>query len=106
MLTPCVFPMMPVTVSYFTNYPSRSRGEAIKAAGLYGLGIMFTFVALGMFLPIVFGASGFNKLASNPWVNLLITAIFLSFALSLPGVFCLHTPTGLMNRLNRAPTGK
>jgi thiol:disulfide interchange protein len=106
LLTSCVFPMMPITVSYFMNHPSRSRGDSIKAAGLYGRGIMFTFVALGVFLAIVFGASGINKLASNPWVNHLITAIFLSFALSLPGVFFLHMPTGLMNRLNRATTGK
>ena len=106
LLTPCVFPMVPITVSYFTNHSSRTRGDAVKVAGLYGLGIMFTFVALGMSLAIVFGASGINKLASNPWVNLIITAVFLSFALSLLGVFFLQVPTGLMNRLNRSATGK
>lgn len=52
LLTPCVFPMVPITVSYFTNHSSRTRGDAIKAAGLYALGIMFTFVALGMSLAI------------------------------------------------------
>jgi thiol:disulfide interchange protein DsbD len=98
--------MVPITVSYFTNHSSRTRGDAIKAAGLYALGIMFTFVALGMSLAIIFGASGINKLASNPWVNLLITAIFLSFALSLLGVFFLQVPTGFRNRLNRAATEK
>ena len=106
LLTPCVFPMVPITVSYFTNHSSRTRSDAVKAAGLYGLGIMFTFVALGMSLAIVFGASGINKLASNPWVNLIITTVFLSFALSLLGVFFLQVPTGLMNRLNRSATGK
>lgn len=102
LLTPCVFPMVPITVSFFANHSSRTRGGALKMAALYGLGIMFTFVALGMSLAVIFGASGINKLASNPWVNLLITAIFLGFALSLLGVFFLQLPTGLMNRLNNA----
>ena len=102
LLTPCVFPMVPITVSFFANHSSRTRGGAIRMAALYGLGIMFTFVALGMSLAIIFGAAGINKLASNPWVNLLITAIFLGFALSLLGVFFVQAPTGLMNRLNKA----
>jgi thiol:disulfide interchange protein len=102
LLTPCVFPMVPITVSFFANHSSRTRGGALKMAALYGLGIMFTFVALGMSLAIIFGAAGINKLASNPWVNLLITAIFLGFALSLLGVFFMQLPTGLMNRLNKA----
>ena len=102
LLTPCVFPMVPITVSFFANHSSRTRAGAIRMAALYGLGIMFTFVALGMSLAIIFGAAGINKLASNPWVNLLITAIFLGFALSLLGVFFVQAPTGLMNRLNKA----
>lgn len=102
LLTPCVFPMIPITVSFFTKNSSRTRRGALRLAAIYGLGIMLTFVALGMSLAIIFGASGVNKLASNPWVNLLITAIFLGFALSLLGVFFLQLPTGLMNRLNRA----
>lgn len=106
LLTPCVFPMVPITVSFFTNHSSRTRGGAIRVAALYGLGIMFTFVALGMSLAILFGASGINKLAANPWVNLLITAIFLGFALSLLGVFFLQLPTGLLNKLNRTTNEK
>jgi len=106
LLTPCVFPMVPITVSFFANHSSRTRGGALKMAALYGLGIMFTFVALGMSLAVVFGASGINKLASNPWVNLMITAIFLGFALSLLGVYFMQLPTGLMNRLNNAASEK
>ncbi len=106
LLTPCVFPMVPITVSFFANHSSRTRAGALKMAALYGLGIIFTFVALGMSLAIIFGAAGINKLAANPWVNLLITAIFLGFALSLLGVFFMQLPTGLMNRLNNAATEK
>jgi thiol:disulfide interchange protein len=106
LLTPCVFPMVPITVSFFANHSSRTRAGALKMAALYGLGIIFTFVALGMSLAVIFGAAGINKLASNPWVNLLITFIFLGFALSLLGVFFMQLPTGLMNRLNNAATEK
>lgn len=106
LLTPCVFPMIPITVSFFTKNSSRTRRGAVKLAIMYGLGIMLTFVALGMSLAIIFGASGVNKLASNPWVNLLITGIFLGFALSLLGVFFLQLPTGLLNRLNRATSNE
>ena len=101
LLTPCVFPMIPITVSYFANHASKGRPDAIKKAALYGVGIMLTFVGLGMTLALVFGAAGINKLASNPWVNLLISAIFLGFALSLLGVFFIQVPWRLMNRLNR-----
>ena len=101
LLTPCVFPMVPITVSYFANHSSTSRAGALRKAALYGLGIMLTFIGLGMSLALIFGAAGINKLAANPWVNLSITAIFLGFALSLLGVFFLQVPSGLMNRLYR-----
>jgi len=76
LLTPCVFPMIPITVSYFANHSSVTRVGAIRKAAMYGLGIMLTFVVLGMSLALFFGAAGINKLAANPWVNLLITGIF------------------------------
>ncbi|WP_158820275.1 protein-disulfide reductase DsbD [Granulicella sp. S156] len=101
LLTPCVFPMIPITVSYFANHSSVTRAGAIRKAAVYGVGIMLTFVVLGMSLSLIFGASGINKLAANPWVNLLITAIFIGFALSLLGVFFLTVPAAAMNRLQR-----
>ena len=106
LLTPCVFPMVPITVSYFANHSSRSRVGALREAALYGLGIMLTFIGLGMSLAMIFGAAGINKLAANPWVNLSITAIFLGFALSLLGLFFFQVPSGLMNRLHRTSTDK
>ena len=56
LLTPCVFPMVPITVSYFTNHSSRIRGDAIKGRRAPRARFMFTFVALGMSLALVFGA--------------------------------------------------
>lgn len=110
LLTPCVFPMIPITISYFTSHSANSRGAALSQAIVYSLGIILTFTALGMFLALVFGAGGVNQLAANPWVNLLITAIFLGFALSLFGAYFIQVPTGLVSKLDgiahRPGTGK
>jgi thiol:disulfide interchange protein DsbD len=100
LLTPCVFPMIPITVSFFTNHSAESRFHAVRNAILYALGIILTFTALGLGLAVVFGAGGVNQLASNPWVNLLITAIFVGFALSLFGVFFIQPPARLVEKLD------
>jgi len=100
LLTPCVFPMIPMTVSYFVNHSGKSRRSAVNSALLYGLGIILTFTALGLLLAIIFGAGGVNKLAANPWVNLLITAIFLGFAFSLFGAYFIQVPPGLISKLD------
>ncbi len=100
LLTPCVFPMMPITVSYFSNHGSGSRRGAVLHAPTYGIGIILTFTALGLALALMFGAGGVNQLAANPWVNLLITAIFFAFAFSLFGAYFIQVPAGLMNRID------
>jgi thiol:disulfide interchange protein DsbD len=100
LLTPCVFPMIPITVSYFTNHLAHSRSQAIRNALAFGLGIVLTFTAFGLGLAFAFGAGGVNELAANPWINLLITAIFLGFALSLFGAFFIQIPPGLVTKLD------
>ena len=105
LLTPCVFPMIPITVSYFTRTGERSRGSAAGNALIYALGIMATFTILGMAIAILVGAGGINRFAANPWVNLLVTALFLAFALNLFGVWQVSLPSGLLTRLHAASTG-
>jgi thiol:disulfide interchange protein len=100
LLTPCVFPMVPITVSYFTNHAAGSRGKAVQQAATYMVGIILTFTALGMALALLVGATSLNRFAANPWINILITAIFLGFALSLLGFFDLEIPPALVNRLD------
>lgn len=101
LLTPCVFPMIPITVSYFTNHSSGSRGKAVKLATIYSLGIIATFTLLGMILAIFVGAAGINLFAANPWVNILITAIFLFFAFNLFGAYEIAVPSSLLTNLDR-----
>lgn len=101
LLTPCVFPMIPITISYFTNHSSGSRAKAVRLATVYSLGIIATFTLLGMVLAIFVGAAGINLFAANPWVNLVITAIFLFFAFNLFGAYELTVPSGLLTNLDR-----
>ncbi|WP_225931460.1 protein-disulfide reductase DsbD family protein [Leptolyngbya sp. 7M] len=100
LLTPCVFPMIPITVSYFTNHASGSRAKSVKLATIYSLGIIATFTLLGMLLAILVGAAGINLFAANPWVNLLITAIFLFFAFNLFGAYEITIPSSVLSRLD------
>jgi thiol:disulfide interchange protein len=100
LLTPCVFPMVPITVSYFTNHAAGSRAKAVQQAATYMVGIILTFTALGMALALLVGATSLNRFAANPWINILITAIFVGFGLSLFGVFDLEIPPSIVNRLD------
>ena len=102
LLTPCVFPMVPITVSYFTSQGARDRRTAIRQAVIFGLGIIATFTALGLALAVLVGATGVALLAANPWVNLLLTAIFVAFALNLFGAYHIGTPSAWLTALDAA----
>ena len=102
LLTPCVFPMVPITVSYFTSQGARDRRAAIRQAVIFGLGIIATFTALGLALAVLVGATGVALLAANPWVNLLLTAIFVAFALNLFGAYHIGIPSAWLTALDAA----
>ena len=100
LLTPCVFPMVPITVSYFTQRASRDHGGALWSASVFAAGIVTTFTALGLLLAVFVGATGASAFAANPWINLLLTALFVAFALNLFGVYQITVPTGALNSLD------
>jgi thiol:disulfide interchange protein DsbD len=97
--TPCVFPMIPITVSYFAKQQTGDRKGNVGGALVYSFGIVATFTALGLILAGLFGASGIQKFATNPWVNLVIAAIFLGLALNLMGYFEIGLPASLAGRV-------
>ncbi len=105
LLTPCVFPMIPITVSFFTKRAEQEKGKGVRDASLYAIGIMATFTALGMILALIYGASGISNFATNGWVNMFIAALFIVFAFNLFGAFEIQVPTGLMNKLNTKSQG-
>lgn len=109
LLTPCVFPMIPITVSYFMKHADGDHKKTIKLAFVYSVGIIATFSLLGMLLAVVLGASGINLFAANPWVNLLIAGIFLFFAFNLFGFYEITIPHSVLTKLDsltRSEEGK
>ena len=105
--TPCVYPMIPITVSFFTKRKTSTRARALRDALLYSLGIILTFTALGFLLTVITGgAGGIQDFASSPWVNLFIAGIFLILALNLFGLFEIQLPTSLLNKLNKKADGE
>ncbi len=100
LLTPCVFPMIPITVSFFTKRAEKNPGKGLRDSIIYAIGIILTFTALGFLLAIILGSTGIQDFATNPWVNLFIAAIFIIFALNLFGAFEIQIPPKLLNMLN------
>lgn len=101
LLTPCVFPMIPLTVSFFTKHADGSRTRALGQALFFGFSIIATFTLLGVLLSLFIGASGATQFASNPWVNLFIGLIFIVFSFSLLGLFEMQLPYQVTNFLNK-----
>lgn len=101
LLTPCVFPLIPLTVSYFSNNSQEGAKTGWSQALLFGVSIVFIFTALGGLLALILGVTGVSQFASNPWVNLIIGIMFVVFGVSLLGMFELRLPYKLTNWLNR-----
>jgi thiol:disulfide interchange protein DsbD len=100
LLTPCVFPMIPITVSFFTKREEQTRGAAVMQAIVYCVGIIVSFTVLGLLLTLIAGPTGINRLAASPWMNLFLTTLFVVFALNLFGAFEIVLPTSLLSRLD------
>lgn len=99
LLTPCVFPMVPLTVTYFSK-GAASRRQALRHGGLFGLGILGIYLACSLPFHLLDSVNPglLNSLSTNVWVNLLFFAVFVGFALSFFGVFELTLPGRLTNR--------
>ena len=101
LLTPCVFPMVPVTIAYFST-TERDRSRGLRRALLFALGIVTTFTILGLALAAFFGAAGLNRFAADPRVNLVLAALFLLFAANLVGWLDIRIPWRLTSAADRA----
>jgi len=98
--TPCVFPMIPVTMSFFLNRQG-TRRQSVFHATLFCLGIVVLFSALGLATTAILGPFGVVQLGSSPWVNGFITLVLLVFGLSLLGAFEITIPSSLLTSLDR-----
>lgn len=99
LIMPCIFPMLPLTVSYFTK-KAGSRRKAISHAGIYGLSIIVIYVALGMIITLIFGSDALNELASNGIFNFLFFALLVVFAISFFGAFEINLPSSWINKID------
>ncbi|WP_040278899.1 protein-disulfide reductase DsbD family protein [Psychroserpens damuponensis] len=99
LLTPCVFPMIPMTVSFFTKQ-SKSKAAGIRNAIIYGLSIIVIYVLLGVVVSLIFGADALNALSTNVWFNLIFFALLMIFAISFLGAFEIMLPNSWANKVD------
>lgn len=98
-LMPCIFPMIPMTVSFFTKQ-SKSRAEGIKNAIIYGLSIIVIYVLLGSVITAVFGAEALNELSTSATFNIVFFVLLVVFALSFLGAFEIVLPSSWATKLD------
>jgi len=99
LLTPCVFPMIPMTVSFFTKQ-SKTRAKGIENAIIYGISIISIYVILGLLVTWIFGADALNALSTNVWFNLIFFLLLIVFAVSFLGAFEIMLPNSWANKVD------
>ncbi|WP_316814441.1 protein-disulfide reductase DsbD family protein, partial [Pedobacter heparinus] len=99
LLMPCIFPMLPLTVSFFTK-GSQTKGKAVSRALFYGLSIIIIYVVLGLLVTVIFGADALNSLSTNGVFNFLFFVLLLIFAISFLGAFEITLPSSWVNRMD------
>ncbi|MDD2821493.1 MAG: cytochrome c biogenesis protein CcdA [Flavobacterium sp.] len=105
LLTPCVFPMIPMTVSFFTKQ-SKNKAAGIRNAIIYGISIILIYVLLGFLVTWIFGADALNALSTNVWFNVIFFVLLVVFATSFLGAFEIMLPNSWANKVdNQADRG-
>lgn len=100
LLTPCVFPMIPMTVSYFTKQ-STSRAQGIKNASIYGLSIIVIYVVIGLVVSTIFGPWVIVEISTSVTFNLIFFLLLAVFAISFFGAFEIMLPQRWANKIDR-----
>ncbi|MEY3498989.1 MAG: hypothetical protein RL308_658 [Bacteroidota bacterium] len=100
LLTPCVFPMIPMTVSFFTKQ-SKTKAQGIRNAIIYGISIILIYVVLGFLVTWIFGADALNALSTNVWFNVIFFGLLVFFAASFLGAFEIMLPNSWANKVDQ-----
>lgn len=114
LLTPCVFPMIPITISFFTKRAHHGAAKRVGLCSVYGGSIVAGFAVLGFGLALLLRAAGAGteragliaQMAANPWMNLLLGGLFIAFGLSLLGMFDISLPNSWANKLQKKKSGR
>lgn len=99
LLTPCVFPMIPMTVSFFTKQ-SKTKAAGIRNAIIYGISIILIYVVLGLVVTWIFGADALNALSTNVYFNIIFFVLLVVFATSFLGAFEIMLPNSWANKVD------
>lgn len=99
LLTPCVFPMIPMNVSFFTKQ-SKTKSQGIRNAFIYSISIIVLYVALGLGVTMIFGAGALHSLSTSVWFNLAFFVLLLVFAMSFLGAFEITLPNSFVNKMD------
>lgn len=99
-LMPCIFPMVPLTVSYFTKRAG-SKQKGIGQAIIYGLSIIAIYVAFGLLITVLFGSAKLNELSSSGIFNILFFLLLVVFAISFFGAFEITLPSSIVNKIDQ-----
>ncbi len=99
LLTPCVFPMIPMNVSFFTKQ-SKSKKQGIRNGLIYALFLIVLYVGLGLGVTLIFGAGALHTLSTNVWFNLAFFALLLIFGASFLGAFEIVLPSSFVNKMD------
>lgn len=99
LVTPCVWPMIPMTVSFFLKQ-NKSKSKSVGTAAIYGLSIIVIYVVLGLAVTIIFGASALNELATSALFNIIFFLLLVVFAISFMGGFELTLPSSWTNKMD------
>lgn len=99
-LMPCIFPMVPLTVSYFTKRAG-SKTKGIGQALIYGISIIIIYVAFGLLITLLFGSAKLNELSSSGVFNIAFFILLIFFAISLFGAFEITLPSAFVNKIDQ-----
>lgn len=105
LLTPCVFPMVPITVNFFLKQSEKEHHRPVTLALVYCAGIVLTFTALGLLMAAIFGATSVNQLANNLYLNLFLACVIAVFGISMLGAFEITVPSFLLTWSSRKESG-
>ncbi|TBO40139.1 protein-disulfide reductase DsbD family protein [Pedobacter kyonggii] len=102
---PCIFPMVPLTVGFFTKR-AESRAKGIRSAIIYGLSIIVIYVGLGVIITLIWGASALNEISTDGFFNIFIFLILIVFGVSFLGAFEITLPSSFVNKLDAKSDAK
>ena len=100
LITPCVWPVIPMTVSFFLKRSGENKAKARQDAVLYGLGIIIIYVMLGLLITLIFGPNALNSLSTNAIFNVFLFALLVVFAISFFGAFEITLPASWSSKMD------